>query len=250
MEGLNELARERAVDKIRKLLAVANDGRGNEHEAAIAAGQAEKLMRHYQVEASDVIMKEIEQDEAFEQGTENVSFENITGHKPKQTPSWVGYIAVGCGEAFTCKVDLVNTYEGVKVRFSGYALDVMLCRWVYKFLCEQVFRISKETTKGLGMSAAKSFRMGAASVLQSRLKALKKERNAEVQATGTGTSLVLYARKEARVEEMFGSTKTQQKKHTASDSAAYHAGRDAASKMNIPTNRPLGNSNSAQSRLN
>lgn len=249
MDALNTMARERAVDKIRKLLAVARDGRGNEHEAANAASAAEKLMRHYQIESADVVMDELTKDEAFERGMENVSFEGIAGHKPKQTPPWVGYIAVGCGEAFTCKVDLVSTIEGVKVRFSGYAMDVMLCRWVYSFLCQEVFRISKEHCKGRGMSASKSFRLGAASVLQARLKEMKATRTKEAEqsaAVGSSTALVLYDKKESRVEEMFGATKTQQKKHTASDAGAYWAGREQAAKMAIPTNRPLSGASNYQ----
>lgn len=248
---LSAASRERAFDKIRKLLAMARDGRGNENEAAIAASQAEKLMRYYQIESADVVMQELEQDDQFEQGIEDVSFEGIAGHKPKQTPSWVGYIAIGCGEAFTCKVDIVRTPEGIKVRFSGYAMDVMLCRWVYRFLCETVFRISKERCKGLGMSASKSFRLGAASVLQRRLKDLKKSavEEAEVQAgSGTSTALVLVNRKEERVQEMYGKTKTKQSRYTAGDAAAYRDGMAQANKMNIPTNRPL-SGQAAQGRL-
>jgi hypothetical protein len=241
MDDLTKAARERAMDKVRKLLALAGD-KCNEHEAANAASQAEKLMRHYQIDSSEVTMKELEQDESFERGTENVSFEDIAGHRPKQAPGWVGVIAIGCGEAFTCKVDLVDTPEGLKVRFSGYSMDVMLCKWVYRFLCETVFRISKESTKGLGMSAAKSFRAGAASMLQKRLYALKAERDAENKdqaAHGAGTGLVIYDRKQERVSEMYGETKKKEQNGTVSDRAAFHAGVAAASKINIPTNRPL-----------
>ena len=66
--------REKAIDKIRKLLAMANDGRGNEQEAETAARQAEKMMRAYQVEAADVVMKELEQDDCFDRGVEDCYF--------------------------------------------------------------------------------------------------------------------------------------------------------------------------------
>ena len=246
MDDLTKAARERAMDKIRKLLAMAKDGRGNENEAANAASQAEKLMRHYQIEAGDVTLKDIEQDESFDRDVEDVSFEGIKGHKPKQAPTWVGVIAIGCGAAFTCKVDLIGTNEGVKVRFSGYAMDVMLCKWVYRFLCETVFRISKEQMKGLGMSAAKSFRAGAANMLQNRLYALKAERDRENEFTKQknlghtpGMGLAIYDRKQERVEEMYGAQKTKQTSSSHSDREAYARGREAASKINIPTNRPL-----------
>lgn len=243
MDELTRMARERAMDKIRKLLAMARDGRGNENEAAIAAGQAEKMMRHYQIEAADVVLEEIQREDAFDRGMENVSFEGIAGHRPKQVPSWVGFIALGCGELFTCKVDIVDTPQGLKVRFSGYQLDVVMARWVYGLLCSTVFRVSKEEGKGLGMSFAKSFRVGAAVRLQHRLFAMKKERDDELRTspakTSTGTALVLYDRKKERVEEMYGATKTKQTRTQTSDRGAYHAGAAAADQMHIPTERPI-----------
>lgn len=239
-----EEARKRAMEKIRKLLAVARDGRGNEHEAAIAAAQAEKLMRHYQVEAAEVILREIEQDESFDRGLEDVSFEGIAGHKPKQVPTWVGTIALGCGKLFTCKVDLVNTPQGLRVRFSGYRLDVELCQWVYRFLCETVYRLSREHGKGQGISYAKSFRAGASMELQKRLYSLAAERedaNLEARTSGNGTAMVLYDRKQQRVDEMFGAQTSRQYRMSGGDDRGYSAGREAGANINIPTNRPVSN---------
>lgn len=243
-----QTARDKAMDKIRKLLAMANDGRGNEQEAATAARQAEKMMRQYQIDTAEVVMQELETEEAFGQGMGQVSFENIKGHKPKQVPGWVGIIAIGCGSAFTTKVDVVRTANGIMVRFSGYKMDVELCKWVYHFLCETVMRVSREQTTG--MAGAKSFRAGAAGALQRRLFAMKMERQQENEAydaqhkaltnKGPGTAVALFDRKAERVEEMFGAQETKQKKTKVSDADAYHAGRVAGSKMNIPTNRPVG----------
>jgi hypothetical protein len=242
---INDAARDRAVDKIRKLLAVARDGRGNEHEATVAASQAEKLMRHYQLESADVVLEEIQREESFDRQTEDVSFEGLKDHRPRQVPKWVGFIAIGCGRAFTCKVDVVDGPRGYRVRFSGYALDVMLCRWVYRFLCEEMFRLSKLTTRGQGMSAAKSFRTGAASALQQRLFALDAERTRETEerreAGASGSALVLYDRKRERVDEMFGGQQTRQVKTSSGDRGAYRAGVEVGNKIAIPTNRPLSN---------
>lgn len=235
---MNKLARDRAVDKVRKLLAMARDGRGNEHEAARAAEQAEKMMRAYQIETADVVMEEIEQDEAFDRGLEDVSFEGKEGHRPRQAASWVGVIAIGVGAAFTCKVDLVGSPQGVKVRFSGYAPDVAVARWVYRFLCETVYRLSRERMAGQGMAAAKGFRSGAAGVLQARLYAMKAERDKDNRAEGAaGTALVLYGRKEQRVEEMYGEQRTRKTTASISDPRAFEAGRRAGAEIGIPSGR-------------
>lgn len=237
MTDINAAARERAVDKIRKLLAVARDGRGNEHEAARAAAQAERMMRHYQIESADEILEEIQSAEAFDQGLESVGFEP-SGYSPKNVPSWVGIVAIGVGRAFTVKVDVVGTPDGVRCRFSGYAPDVELARWVYRLLCETVFRLSRERCQGSGTGGAAAFRHGAAGALQSRLYAMAAERDQENASAG-GTAVVLYDRKRERVEEMFGAQTTQAKKSNHRDREAYHAGRAEGARINIPHGRPV-----------
>jgi hypothetical protein len=237
---LNKMAREKAVDKIRKLLAMANDGRGNEQEAETAARQAEKMMRAYQIDAAECIMKELETADAFDRGVEAAYFgPTDPRHVPAKASGWVGVIAFGVAQAFTCKVDTVMTPHGVKVRFSGFAMDVQLARWVYSYLCQTVYRLSVQNYKGMGATPAKAFRSGAAGTLQRRLFEIRDSRNTENRA-GNGTALVLYDRKAQRVEEMFGAQKTKQSKATVRDQAAYAHGREEGGKINISTNRPIG----------
>ena len=246
---LNKLARERAIEKIRKLLAMANDGRGNENEAAIASKQAEKMMRAYQVESADIIMKELQQDDAFDRGVEDVYFgPRDPRYMPSSVSSWVGVIAIGCGAAFTCKVDTVMTPQGVKVRFSGYSMDTALCRWVFTMLCNTVHRLSVENYTGKGVTTAKAFRSGAAGILQRRLFEIRDARNKENQGASNGTALVLYDKKAQRVAEMFGEQKTEENKVKVRDAAAYAHGQAEGAKINISTNRPL-NAPQAQARI-
>jgi len=170
-------ARERAISKIRKLLAMANDGRGNEHEAANAARQAEHMMAEYQVSAADAIMVELEREDAFDQGAEDVYFgPRDPRYVPSSAASWVGVVAIGCGAAFTCKVDQArDPKSGYPVmRFSGYSLDVQLCRHVFQVLCATVYRLSVQNYRGKGAAAAKAFRSGAAGTLQRRLFELRR----------------------------------------------------------------------------
>lgn len=237
----NGEARERAIAKIRKLLAMANDGRGNEHEAANAASQAEKMMRIFQVDSADVIMKELEQDDAFDRGLENVYFgPRDPRYMPSDVASWVGVIAIGCGAAFTCKVDTSMTPEGPKIRFSGFAMDVQLCRQVFQVLCSTVYRLSTQNYKGKGATPAKAFRSGAAGTLQRRLFEMRDARNAENAGASGSTALVLYDRKAQRVAEMFGEQKTKSAKMNVRDAAAFIHGRAEGDRINISTARPLG----------
>lgn len=238
-------ARLRAMDKIRKLLAMANDGRGNEQEAETAARQAEAMMRIYQVEAADIILEEIEKEDAFDRGLEAAYYgPTDPRHIPASASGWVGVIAIGCGAAFTCKVDTVVTPQGVKVRFSGYSLDVQLCRWVFVYLCQTVYRLSTQNYKGKGATAAKAFRSGAGGELQRRLFQIRDARNADNKLSG-GTALVLYDRKAQRVAEMFGEQKTKNSRASIRDQAAFAHGQEEGKRVNINTNRPIGQSASA-----
>ena len=46
---------EGVMRRIQKLLAIANDGRGDPNEAASAAAMAEKMMRKYQLDNADIV---------------------------------------------------------------------------------------------------------------------------------------------------------------------------------------------------
>lgn len=247
MQELDKLARDRAMDKIRKLLAMAERTEGNEAEAAVAAAMAEKLMRHYQIESSECVLEELQHEENFTRETEKVLFNGDDDFAVKKSAPWVGIIAVGCGRAFTCKVDMVNTPKGVKVRFSGYAMDVSLCKWVYAYLCQTVYRLSKASAAGI--SGCVAFRLGAATVLQRRLYAIQAEREADAHKGPPGTALVLVDAKKAAVDKQFGAQQTVQSKHTARDAAAYAAGVQAGKTMPINTNRPLEHNAQGQRRL-
>ncbi len=243
MNQENNAERAKALDKIRKLLAMAYDGRGNEHEAANAARQAEALMRKYQVDNADLVTNDLKDDGSFVRTVVQSYFGPIDKrYKPKEVTTWVGYIAVGIGRAFTCKVDVVHKsaageYIGAHIRFSGYEMDVEIAVWTYKFLCDTVQRLSTQYAKGQGATTAKMFRLGAGGMLAKRLKEMADEREREQRGASNSTALVLYDQKALRVKEMFGETRTSASKQNIRNKEAYFSGQQAG--KNIAINRPL-----------
>ena len=245
---MNE-ARTLAMSKIRKLLALAGNEAANEQEAATAARQAESLMRKHQVDSAEVTLEEITRDDAFDRDLADVSFEGIPNYISKAVPTWVGFIALGVGRLHTCKVDIANTAQGVKVRFSGYAPDVLVAKWTYQMLCETVYRLSKTQGKGMGMAFNKSFRMGAASKLQSMLMDMFRAREQEnKEQSATSMALVVLGNKVARVEEMFGAQKTKSTPMSVGSRSGYEAGKTAASKISI-ANNAVGHATSSTKRI-
>jgi hypothetical protein len=239
-----------ALAKIRKLLALAGNEAASEQEAATAARHAESLMRQHQIDSIETTLDEIQKDDAFDRGYVDVSFEGRENYVSKSVPSWVGLIAVGVGSLHTCKVDTSWVQgRGVKIRFSGYAPDVLVATWTYTMLCETVFRLSKMHGKGMGMAFNKSFRMGAAIKLQQMMFEMSFARKQEAkQQSATSNALIVLDNKVARVEEMFGAQKLKSTSVSTSSRSGLEAGKAAASKINIASNA-VGQTQTANKRL-
>lgn len=240
--------RAKAIDKVQKLLAMANDARGNENEAANAASAAEKLMRKYQISAAEVIMEELTHDEAFYQEFAPAQFglDGSCTDFAKRCPKPTGVIAIGVAEAFDIRVSLVYTAYGLRALFSGYHLDVQLGVWIYGYLNQTMQRLAAEQPA----ASRDDFRAGVAATLQRRLYAIRTERDAENQqhdqaavpgSVTVGTAVALYDAKKSAVDERFGEQQKRQNKTGIKDMGAYSAGAAAAERINLHQNGPVEN---------
>ena len=143
MDASFKAQRDAALEKVRKLLAIANDARGNENECANAARMADSIMRKWQIDNADVIMEELNSAESFAEGFCPVNPDERGGHKFKEVPSWTSTIALVCAQMHDCIAHIINTPQGKKIRFQGFATDVEVCGWVYSFLIREIWRLSK-----------------------------------------------------------------------------------------------------------
>lgn len=113
------MTREKALEKITKLLNVTTEKGASENEAILAAIQAQKLMALYDVEITD-IGEDSEKDEIVES-----SFVTGTGAKWKYT------LAQVIAKNFCCKV---FTNGRNTIVFYGYKKNADVAREVFKFL--------------------------------------------------------------------------------------------------------------------
>lgn len=180
-EGKNE--RDRILDRIRKMLAIANGG-ANVNEAATAAAMAERLMRKYQIDQADVIVEELTAD--------SVEAETVA-NGTKTMPAWVGWIAFGVAKANECEVTRARDDRGRAVhRFYGVAGDAEVAGEMMRYLIGEVHRLAK--AYGGTRAETGSFRRGCGSALQKRLTAMAEDRRQDFTGTAAGTSLVLRKR--------------------------------------------------------
>lgn len=131
--------KEKAIDRIKKLLALSKSP--NENEAAAALAKAMEICSEHDISIGDV--EAIPQDETIEH-------KDICAMRQK-TPAWEMQLSNGLARLFGCRVLITGYIEyGVKVsklQFVGYTSDVEICTYVYEYLKRQVSRMTKEHIK-------------------------------------------------------------------------------------------------------
>lgn len=221
-------------DKIAKLLAMANDGRGNEFEAEAALRQAEALMRKHGIEAGE-LMDCIGQKPIYKWVSVSVP---VRVPKPAaEWPRWFGFMCFGIAVFTDTKISSYHDGQyGICGKFQGEETDVEYAVWLAKRLRDD---IRAQSAAFMGSRRERElFRKGMASRLQGRMKQLRKERNAEYQAAGTGTALVVVTTKIALRDEEFGKQQTRRHPTNVFNRDAYGAGRAAGDRASL--NRPIG----------
>lgn len=220
--------RDRALDKIRKLLALASDPTAQGAEAETAGRQAAKLMAKWELEDADLQLT---------QAGGKILFDLMEGYgkgcRPgkrdaKQVPPWIGIIAFGV-KTYT-RVYSTTGYD--RVYFKGQRCDVEMAVWMHDTLVEQCYRASS------GQPNPNAWRNGYAAAVQTRLKAMAKARVEEEQgmASTGGTSLVVVRTALQGAMEAKGWNGSKAKSSGCQmGSSGYGAGMTAA----LPTGRPI-----------
>ena len=126
--------KEKAIDKIKKLLALSKSP--NENEAAAALAKAIEICLEHDISIGDV--EAIPQDETIEH-------KDICAMRQK-TPAWEMSLSNGLARLFGCRV-LMKGYtsfgtKAAKLQFVGYTSDVEICIYVYEYLKRQVSRLT------------------------------------------------------------------------------------------------------------
>lgn len=243
--------RARMLEKVRKLLNMARDGRGNSNEEETAMRQANKLMAEYGIDEAEADMVAIDKGEMVfgesQCGPDGRAPEQ--GKVYRSMPSYAGVLAVGVGYFTDTIVARKTTAAGEMLVFRGEKDDCLLARWVFGVLVDSILR-EQQVSGWTGRGDANSFRMAAASALQSRMKTMQRERMAMYEAAkvqSQSRALVVVDRKREEIALRFGTQKTRTHRHGYASSGAAMAGGEAGRRINIPSGRPVGST--SQGRL-
>ena len=155
------------IEKIKKLLALANSS--NEHEAALAAGHAQRLLAEHNLAMADI----------------------ETAHKPdkadkvetavsKSLPKWLRHLSAGVSTAFDCQA--IHHPAAGKMTFIGVGADVQIAAYTFTYLDRTVRKLCANYMKQhvAGTIANRhrelmrqSYYLGAVSTITARLKEQK-----------------------------------------------------------------------------
>lgn len=226
------------LDRVRKLLAIANDTRANPNEAAAAAAQAENIMRKFNIDNADVLLKRVQSGEE-EFDTTNVSAfmkrDVDNGHVQKRTPKWAGWLGVRVAKLNNCEVRYAwESARGSVVQFCGYKNDAQVAGWMFDYLLGCMINDVRSWQKAAprGKAESNSYREGFILAVCDKLRATERERDAEMANTSAGTALVVA--KSQAVAAHFGGFKYGKGSNVnAKDSRAFAAGQAAGARVDV-----------------
>lgn len=173
------MTRDELLSKVRKLLSLSKSA--NEHEAALAAEKAKKLLDEHNIKEFELTktIESIIEKEAYTFG--------------KNTIAWITIVASGLSKYLDCKIIMV----GKKLKVIGSKTDIEVFEYLFSYLINTIERLTQKETIPCMTNARSykdSFRKGMAMGINRKLILIKQ---GEKQAPTTNcTALVLTKEKE------------------------------------------------------
>ena len=218
------MTNDRIIDKIKKLLALAQDPGAAPNEAETAARQAAALMAKHDLDQLDISQDAWDMVELEMPGAR-------PGKKdPKEVPPWIGFMAVGVASFTRTRALKARGY----IKFRGPRQDVELSQWMLKALIDLAYNASK----GRSISEANAFRNGFAVAIQARLKRMAQDRaeaDKDLAQSSGGRNLVAIDQRASIMDKLWGPEGRPGRSNASRSDEGYSAGQSA----HIPTNRPV-----------
>ncbi len=224
------------IQKIKKLLALANSS--NEHEAALAAGHAQRLLSEHNLAMADI--------DATNKPDKADKVETVV---PKTLPKWLRHLSSGVSTAFDCQT--VHYPATGKMVFIGVGADVEIASYTFSYLHRVVRKLCTNYVRhhvddhitGRNRELLKhSYLLGAVSTITHRL------REQKVQTPVTSTALVPVKAgliKQAMSE--LGTLRTFRSRKSYINAEAYGKGQNDGRQVGI--NKGIGGSANSSNNL-
>lgn len=219
---------DRILERVRKLLAMANDERANEGERDNALRMANNIMAKYQIEMADVPLEQREKDDPigrFEEEGWNLAWNNMMRNS--------------IAKLFDCRYfqgGKINATRGRHVfvgRGANATTAMLMSDWIVRAALREADKVAGHRLTAGG----RSFGLGVAARLSERVNALIKDSNAELKVS-TGRDLVIIRQNaqdanEAWIAANMKVGKSRALRKSSVDADAYFAGRSHADSINL-----------------
>lgn len=246
----------KVTDRIKKLLELSKST--NEHEAAVAAGHAARLMAEFQIEEADLIAADPQHHQP-----EPVEEEVID--KDGRRVTWHASLIDGLAEAFGGESVYWGDENGTEYRVIAPASAMSAIRYMYSYLTKEIERLTDDAyarehaeckrsrvEPPSARSWKASFRVGAAYRIRTRLTEARKSVRIEAEHAGKSSALMVIDRQyelalalqKKKYPSLFkknGKMKMSAASNAgASSTSGYMAGRAAGDSVNISGGKQLG----------
>jgi hypothetical protein len=210
------------IEKIKKLLALANSS--NEHEAALAAGHAQRLLSEHNLAMADI-----------EAAHKPDRADKVETASAKTLPKWLRHLSAGVSAAFDCQA--IHHPAAGKLTFIGVGADVQIAAYTFAYLNRTVRKLCRTyMEQHVGANVAnrhrelmrQSYYLGAVSTITARL------REQKVQTPVTTGSLVPV--KEGLIRQAMneiGNIRTMHSRRSYISSDAYSKGQSDGIQVGI-----------------
>jgi hypothetical protein len=210
------------IDKIKKLLALANSC--NEYEAALAAAHAQRLLSEHNLGMADI-----------EASHKPDKADKIEIEAAKSLPKWIRHLSSGVCNAFDCQA--IHHPANGKMTFIGVGADAQVAAYTFTFLARTVKKLCSSYIKdhvgdmitGRNRELRRqSYYLGAVSTITARL--------GEQKISTPVTTGALVPLKEALIRQTMnaiGNIRTVHSRRSYIHSDAYFKGQDDGRQVGI-----------------
>lgn len=209
------------IERLKKMLAMADTAAENPHEAANAARMAASLMEEHNITHAHIIATELNKGCGLA--------ESITKKGFLKFPLYRQSIAINVAKLHDCFCNFQWSNGFKYIRFYGYKDDVEISVWLYDYIVVEIQRLFKSTRKRGDDSKYKAdFNTGAATIIKERVAEIIADR--KTRETSTGKGLVVL--KSTKIIEVYGGpdykyTRTTARPESDGVKAGYEAGYEA-----------------------
>lgn len=222
------MSEEKIINRVKKMLTLANDLAATEGERDNALRMAYATMSKYNIDMATV--------QAFGQVEPRVNFDSVCF-----SMLWSKHIHQIVGELFFCKYFFGQKVNGTQCKhhFVGKESNAMTAAVIADFVVKSILKEARSMYKYNLAPESRSFALGAMHKLNERVKEIKAAEAKQAEQAATGTALVLanlYITEQSANEEFMAGYRLKRSKgrgKQAGDAEAYAAGQEFGAKINL-----------------